>query len=115
MNFEQTYGRKPSLAVITVGELKRYTHSERRLQLYSNPSSSWFTKTDVGEANNFDVTEIQMDAHTTTDALLRLPRHAKYIKFEALVCVKFLNFKFDAPRVFLRLISSQRVSRAVRQ
>ena len=105
MNFEQTYGRKPSLAVITVGELKRYTHSERRLQLYSNPSSSWFTKTDVGEANNFDVTEIQMDAHTTTDALLRLPRHAKYIKFEALVCVKFLNFKFDAPRVFLRLIS----------
>ena len=70
MKFEQTYGRKPSLAVITVGELKRYTHSERRLQLYSNPSSSWFTKTDVGEANNFDVTEIQMDAHTTTDALL---------------------------------------------
>lgn len=71
MKFEKTYGRKPSLAVITVGELARYEHSQRRLQLYSNPSNSWFTKTQVGEANGFDVTEINLDkTTTTTDALL---------------------------------------------
>ena len=69
--FAQTFGRKPSLAVITVGELSRYTHSTRRVQLYSNPSNSWFTKTDTGEANGFDVTEIQLDGSTTTtDGLL---------------------------------------------
>ena len=70
IRFEKTHGRKPSLAVITVGELSRYTHSERRVQLYSNPSNSWFAKTDVGRANNFSVTEINLDASTTTDALL---------------------------------------------
>eukprot|EP00956_Cyclotella_meneghiniana_P040858 scaffold207397_cov52-Cyclotella_meneghiniana.AAC.3 len=70
MKFEKTYGRKPSLAVITVGELSRYTHSKRRVQLFSNPSNSWFTKTDVGRANNFSVTEINLDASITTDVLL---------------------------------------------
>jgi methylenetetrahydrofolate dehydrogenase (NADP+)/methenyltetrahydrofolate cyclohydrolase len=68
--FRDTYGRKPSLSVITVGELKRYTHAERRLQLYSNTSNSWFSKTKSGEANGFDVTEISLDASTTTDDLL---------------------------------------------
>lgn len=68
--FEQVYGRKPSLAVITVGELARYQHSQRRTTLFSNPSHSWFTKTQVGEANGFDVTEINLDSTTTTDALL---------------------------------------------
>jgi methylenetetrahydrofolate dehydrogenase (NADP+)/methenyltetrahydrofolate cyclohydrolase len=66
MKFEKAHGRKPSLAVITVGELARYEHSERRVQLYSNPSNSWFTKTDVGKANGFDVTEINLDKTTTT-------------------------------------------------
>lgn len=66
MKFEKTHGRKPSLAVITVGELARYEHSERRVQLYSNPSNSWFAKTDVGKANGFDVTEINLDKTTTT-------------------------------------------------
>ena len=70
LKFEKTHGRKPSLAVITVGELARYEHSKRRLQLYSNPSNSWFTKTDVGAANGFDVTEINLADSTTTDALL---------------------------------------------
>lgn len=68
--FKQAYGKQPSLAVITVGELPRYQHSERRTALYSNPSNSWFTKTQVGEANGFDVTEINLDEKTTTDALL---------------------------------------------
>ena len=69
--FEKTHGRKPSLAVITVGELARYEHSQRRLQLYSNPSNSWFTKAEVGKANGFEVTEINLDkTTTTTDALL---------------------------------------------
>lgn len=68
--FEQTYGRKPSLAVITVGDLKRYQHGERRLQIYSNTSSSWFSKTSTGAANGFDVEEINLDSSTTTDELL---------------------------------------------
>jgi len=71
IQFAQSHGRKPSLAVITVGTLKRYTHASRRVQLYSNHSQSWFTKTDTGRANGFDVTEIQLDAETTTtDKLL---------------------------------------------
>ena len=49
--FHDTYGRNPSLSVVTIGELKRYTHAERRLQLYSNSSNSWFSKTTSGEAN----------------------------------------------------------------
>lgn len=69
--FNEVHGRKPSLAVITVGDLSRYGHSQRRVQLYSNPSNSWFTKTDTGEANGFDVTEINLDAaSTTTESLL---------------------------------------------
>lgn len=71
LKFAETHGgRKPSLAVVTVGDLKRYEHAERRLQLYSNPSNSWFTKTETGEANGFAVTEVRLEAETTTDALL---------------------------------------------
>ncbi len=70
LKFKSIHGRKPSLAVITVGELSRYGHAERRVQLYSNPSNSWFTKKEVGEANGFDVTEINLPEKTTTDALL---------------------------------------------
>jgi methylenetetrahydrofolate dehydrogenase (NADP+)/methenyltetrahydrofolate cyclohydrolase len=68
--FQQTYGRKPSLSVITVGDLERYKHGQRRLQLYSNSSSSWFSKVSTGEANGFDVKAINLDASTTTDELL---------------------------------------------
>ena len=68
--FEENYGRKPSLAVITVGDLKRYKHGERRLQIYSNSDSSWFSKASTGEANGFDVQEINLDSSTTTDELL---------------------------------------------
>ena len=71
LKFAEAYGRKPSLTVITVGELARYGHSKRRVQLYSNPSNSWFNKTDTGKANGFDVKEINLDAaSTTTDSLL---------------------------------------------
>ncbi len=68
--FNETFGRKPSLAVVTVGDLKRYRHGDRRLQIYSNASSSWFSKTSTGEANGFDVREINLNADTTTDELL---------------------------------------------
>ena len=69
--FERTYGRRPSLGVIRVGGVgTRYEHSKRRLQLYSNPSNSWFMKTDVGKANGFDVTEIELDAASTTTGSL---------------------------------------------
>lgn len=71
LEFAAAHGRRPSLAVITVGELKRYEHSGRRLQLYSNASNSWFTKTEAGNANGFDVTEINLDeGSTTTEDLL---------------------------------------------
>jgi len=69
-SFKDTYGRRPSLAVVTVGKLNRYEHGDRRLELYSNPNRSWFSKTESGDANGFDVTEIDLDATTTTDALL---------------------------------------------
>jgi len=66
--FEREYGRKPSLGVVTVGQLKRYEHG---CDLYSNPSSSWFNKTDAGKANGFEVQEINLDANTaTTETLL---------------------------------------------
>lgn len=68
--FEETYGRKPSLAVITVGDLKRYKHGDRRRQIYSNSSHSWFSKTSTGEANGFFVQEIDLDSTTSTDELL---------------------------------------------
>ncbi|CAB9531413.1 protein FolD (Partial), partial [Seminavis robusta] len=68
--FLKTHGRKPSLAVITVGELKRYTHAQKRLQLYSDPAKSWFAKTATGEANGFEVDEIFLDDSITTDELL---------------------------------------------
>jgi methylenetetrahydrofolate dehydrogenase (NADP+)/methenyltetrahydrofolate cyclohydrolase len=68
--FASAHGRNPSLAVITLGELARYTHAERRLKMYSNDANSWFNKTSVGEANGFDVTEITLPESTTTDELL---------------------------------------------
>ena len=68
--FDREYGRKPSLGVVTVGQLKRYEHGSRRLELYSNPSSSWFNKTDAGKANGFEVQEINLDASTTTTETL---------------------------------------------
>lgn len=69
--FAEAHGRRPSLAVVTVGELARYGHAERRLRLYSNASNSWFAKTEAGEANGFDVREINLEeGSTTTDDLL---------------------------------------------
>ena len=68
--FKETYGRRLSLAVITVGDLKRYSHGQRRLQIYSNTSSSWFSKSSAGEANCFDVKDIYLDSSTTTSELL---------------------------------------------
>ncbi len=70
MSFRATFGRNPSLAVITVGNLERYKHSDRRLQIYSSKLSSWFSKSSTGEANCFDVEEINLKSTTTTDELL---------------------------------------------
>ena len=70
VDFQSKYGRQPSLAVITVGELARYSHAERRLQLYSNSANSWFSKTKTGESNGFEVQEINLDKTATTDELL---------------------------------------------
>lgn len=75
--FKQTFGREPSLAVITVGKLKRYNHSDRRLQIYSDPTNSWFSKTSSGKANGFNVQEINLDASTTTDELLSQIYHLR--------------------------------------
>ena len=68
--FKETHGRKPSLAVVTVGDLERYKHGERRLEIFSNSTNSWFSKTTTGLANGFDVQEINLDSTITTDELL---------------------------------------------
>ena len=68
--FKETHGRSPSLAVITVGELSRYTHFERRKQIYSNGSQSWFSKTLTGLANGFTVKEINLPESTSENDLL---------------------------------------------
>ena len=68
--FASVHGRKPSLAVITVGELSRYTHGDRRLDIYSNGLLSWFSKGSAGTANGFEVKEIDLPKTTTTDELL---------------------------------------------
>ncbi|KAL3933359.1 MAG: hypothetical protein SGBAC_010438 [Bacillariaceae sp.] len=68
--FQQTHGRKPSLAIVTVGDLGRYKQADRRAEIYSTSSRSWFNKTAAGEANGFDVKEIQLDSSATTDDLL---------------------------------------------
>ena len=70
LRFAQQHGRKPSLAVVTVGELSRYKDSQRRLEIYSNKGSSWFSKTSTGAANGFLVEEHSLDPSTTTDDLL---------------------------------------------
>ena len=70
IKFKNVHGRSPSLAVITVGELSRYTHGQRRKQIYSNDSLSWFNKTSVGEANGFSVKEISLPDSISEDDLL---------------------------------------------
>ncbi|VEU37593.1 unnamed protein product [Pseudo-nitzschia multistriata] len=68
--FYAKHGRKPSLVVITVGQLSRYTHGDRRIKIYSNKRNSWFSKTSTGENHGFDVREIDLPESTTTDELL---------------------------------------------
>ena len=58
------------LAFITVGDLERYTNHERRLALYNDSSRSWFSKNSTGEANGFEIKELDLPAATTTDELL---------------------------------------------
>lgn len=68
--FHKKHGRRPSLAVITVGQLSRYTHGDRRLKIYSNKRNSWFNKTSTGDNQGFDVKEIDLPENTTTEELL---------------------------------------------
>jgi len=68
--FHEEHGRKPSLAVITVGELPRYAHGDRRIKIYSNNRNSWFSKTSTGENHGFYVKEVNLPEKTTTDELL---------------------------------------------
>lgn len=100
MKFNEAHGRKPSLAVITVGELARYGHSDRRVQLYSNPSNSWFTKSDTGKANGFDVTEINLDASTTTTESLLSEIHKVRDGVDGIQVMWPLPDGIDSARVF---------------
>ena len=68
--FHKEHGRRPSLAVITVGKLSRYTHGDRRTKIYSNDKNSWFSKTSTGDNQGFDVEEIDLPDTTTTEELL---------------------------------------------
>mmetsp|Transcript_4864 Transcript_4864/g.7197 ORF Transcript_4864/g.7197 Transcript_4864/m.7197 type:complete len:636 (-) Transcript_4864:220-2127(-) len=70
LDFKNKYGREPSLAVITLGTLERYTHGARRKSIYSNDDNSWFNKTSVGNANGFLVKEINFPESTTEEELL---------------------------------------------
>lgn len=71
LDFKKQYGRKPSFAVISIGDDDpRYTHNERRVELYSNRVNSWFRKTSVGKAHGFDAEEINMPSSTTTEELM---------------------------------------------
>mmetsp|Transcript_37052 Transcript_37052/g.42646 ORF Transcript_37052/g.42646 Transcript_37052/m.42646 type:complete len:718 (+) Transcript_37052:215-2368(+) len=67
-------GRKPSLLVVTVGDehRKRYNHGTRRKQIYSNDRNSWFSKTQTGANNGFDVQELQLPTETTTEELITI-------------------------------------------
>lgn len=69
IEFNHRHDRKPSLAVITLGELSRYKAGNRRLQIYSNNENSWFNKTHVGESNGFEVKEINLPESTSQDEL----------------------------------------------
>jgi len=68
--FHKKHGRRPSLTIITVGELSRYSHGDRRVKIYSNNRNSWFSKTSTGENHGFDVKEINLPENTTTEELL---------------------------------------------
>jgi len=68
--FYKKHGRRPSLTVITVGQLSRYTHGDRRVKIYSNKRNSWFNKTSTGDNHGFDVKEIDLPEKTTTEELL---------------------------------------------
>lgn len=68
--FHNTHDRRPSLAVITIGQLSRYTHGDRRLKIYSNNRNSWFNKTSTGDNHGFEVKEIDLPENTTTEELL---------------------------------------------
>mmetsp|Transcript_24267 Transcript_24267/g.26055 ORF Transcript_24267/g.26055 Transcript_24267/m.26055 type:complete len:1191 (+) Transcript_24267:258-3830(+) len=70
LDFYETNGRKPSLAVITVGKLSRYKHVDRRIQIYSSDRLCRFNKTSTGENNGFHVKEINIPDTTTTEELL---------------------------------------------
>mmetsp|Transcript_33204 Transcript_33204/g.33688 ORF Transcript_33204/g.33688 Transcript_33204/m.33688 type:complete len:426 (+) Transcript_33204:116-1393(+) len=75
LEFAQAHnGRKPSLLVVTVGDehRKRYNHGTRRKQIYSNDRNSWFSKTQTGANNGFDVQELQLPTETTTEELITI-------------------------------------------
>mmetsp|Transcript_28967 Transcript_28967/g.42281 ORF Transcript_28967/g.42281 Transcript_28967/m.42281 type:complete len:1000 (+) Transcript_28967:2-3001(+) len=70
LDFKEKYGHEPSLAVITLGSLERYTHGVRRKSIYSNDENSWFNKTAVGKSNGFIVNEINLPESTSEEDLL---------------------------------------------
>jgi 5,10-methylene-tetrahydrofolate dehydrogenase/methenyl tetrahydrofolate cyclohydrolase/pterin-4a-carbinolamine dehydratase len=76
-----TLGRKPKLALITIGsEPEGGTHSDavRRLQLFSPQDASWFDKKAAGAAVGIEVEEIVMPVETTTEELLaEIKRHQR--------------------------------------
>jgi len=97
--FHQVYGRKPSLAVITVGELPRYKDGKRRLQIYSNDENSWFNKTFVGEANGFHVVEMNLPKTCTEDELLSKVYHASK-KFDGIQLMWPLPSHIDSKKIY---------------
>jgi S-adenosylmethionine:tRNA ribosyltransferase-isomerase len=108
--FAKVHGRKPSLAVITVGELPRYAHGPRRLEIYSNQSNSWFNKTGVGKANGYDVKEISLPESTTTEELL--DRIYRFKDKDGIQLMWPLPAHIDSAQVFSAISVSQDVDGA---
>ena len=98
LRFKTATGRSPSLAVITVGELSRYSHGQRRKQIYSNDCQSWFNKTSVGEANGFVVKEINLPESTSEEALLSCIYSVK--KFDGIQLMWPLPSHINSSRIY---------------
>ena len=68
--FKRVHGRRPSLAVVSIGKAKVENSEGRILEINNDTSNDRFSKRDIGYANAFDVRVINFDDATTTFELI---------------------------------------------
>lgn len=100
------------MAVITVGELPSYEHAKRRTQLFSNQQNSWYSKTQTGEANGFDVQEIQLDTNNTSTEYLLSQIYNVRDKVDGILVMWPLPDHIDSAKVYNAIDLSQDVDGA---